>query len=248
MSDIEAIDSLFIAKHILKQLDINWSESTVAKSHTPLLPAVREAVSSIEAIENSWEHQSTSTAHTYGRKEKDETIKLWSVPGKTAQVLRDLVILTQSKNVLEIGTSAGYSTLFLADGAKKNNGRIVTIEFLHEKANLARSFFKRSGLKNITLVEAEAGKTLGAWGFGKVDFVFLDADKENYANYLDPLIDIMKPGAIIVADNVNDYGHLMENYLHRISGTHLPKSRTDKRVKSYYLAALDNGLIITKKL
>ena len=127
-------------------------------------------------------------------------------------------------------------------------GRVVTIELLKEKADLARSFFEKSKLDNIELLESEASVVLKDWRLGNVDFVFLDADKENYGKYLNQLLPLMKSGAIIVADNVNDYGHLMEDYLQKVTGTHLPQSRADKRVRSYYLAALDNGLIVTKKL
>lgn len=246
--DIDKIDSLFIAKHILENLGTNWGELAEKQAQKPLDPKVLETARSIETIEETWEYKAISNEHTFGRKEKGETIRLWSVPRKSAEVLRNLVILTQSTSILEIGTSAGYSTLFLADGAKQNNGQVVTIELLSDKAKLARNFFRDSKLNNVRLLETEANEALTNWDSGKVDFVFLDADKESYGKYLDLLLPLMKTGAIIVTDNVNDYGHLMEDYLQKVNGTHLPQSRADKRVRSYYLAALDNGLIITTKL
>ncbi|MCR4277461.1 MAG: class I SAM-dependent methyltransferase [Candidatus Berkelbacteria bacterium] len=230
--DIDKIDSLFIAKHILEDLGTNWGELAEEQAQVPLDPKVLETVHSIETIEETWEYKAISNEHTFGRKEKDETIRLWSVPRKSAEVLRNLVILTQSTSILEIGTSAGYSTLFLADGAKQNNGQVVTIELLSDKAKLARNFFRDSELNNVRLLETEANEALTNWDSGKVDFVFLDADKENYGKYLDLLLPLMKTGAIIVADNVNDYGHLMEDYLQKVNGTHLPQSRADKRVRS----------------
>ncbi|MCR4277997.1 MAG: hypothetical protein NUV85_03215, partial [Candidatus Berkelbacteria bacterium] len=166
--DIEKIDSLFIAKQILGKLGTTWSESAEKQARKPLDPKVLETIHSIETIEETWEYNADSNGHTFGRKEKDETIRLWSIPSKSAQVLRNLVILTESKNVLEIGTSAGYSTLFLADGARQNGGKVVTIELLAEKAILARGFFEHSGLNNITLLESEASKFLENWGLGKV--------------------------------------------------------------------------------
>lgn len=245
---IEQFDAVFIAKLILEKLDIvydvkNENNLLLAKSSEFI-----EVIDSIEKIENNWELGVDSKEHTFGRKELNEIIKLWSVPKKSAEVLENLVILTGAKNVLEVGTSAGYSTLHLASGAKNNNGKVYTIELLQEKIDLAKSNFQKSGLQNITLIEAEASKVLNDWNFGEIDFVFLDADKENYGKYLDLLLPKMKIGTIIVADNINDYGHMMEDYLQRITGTHLPKSRVDRRVRSYYLAALDNGLMITKKI
>ena len=242
---IDQIDSLFIAKHILDRLDVPFDTK---KTVTDLDKDVTNAVNAIEQIEDAWEYKTDSNTHSFGREEKGETIKIWSVPQKSAQVLRDLVIFTGAKNVLEVGTSAGYSTLFLADGATRNNGKVATIELLKEKANLARKFFDQSNLTNIALIEDEAGKVLEDWDQGEIDFVFLYSDKQTYGKYLDLLIPHMKPAALIVSDNINDFGHLMEDYLQRVSGTHLPQSRTDNRVTSYYLAALDNGLMITKKL
>lgn len=244
--DIEAIDSLVIAQHILGKLGITPNEEDIKQAAEPISPASMEAIQAIEQIEDSWEHTAHTNTHSFGRKEAGETIKLWSVPQKSARVLRNLVILTGAINILEIGTSAGYSTLFLADGALRNNGRVTTIELLAEKAALAKKFFTLSDMKNIELITSEASRVLSNWGGGAVDLVFLDADKENYGAYLELLLPIMKPGGLIVADNINDYGHLMEDYLQRVTGTHLPQSRTDKRVRSYYLAALDNGLMITK--
>lgn len=243
--DIDQIDALFIAKHILAQLNVPFD---LKKITTDLNKDVSNAVKAITQIEDTWEYKTDTASHTFGRKEKGETIKLWSVPSKSAQVLRNLIVLTGAKNIVEVGTSAGYSTLFLADGAAGNNGKVTTIELLKEKAALASKFFQQSKLTNITLVEDEASKTLENWNQGEIDFVFLDADKENYDKYLDLLVPKMKSDALIVADNINDYGHMMEGYLQRVTGTHLPKSRTDHRVRSYYLAALDNGLMVTKKL
>ena len=175
-------------------------------------------------------------------------IKLWSVPEKSAQVLENLVVLTGAKTILEIGTSAGFAALFLAQGAHVTGGTVHTIELLPEKAVMARKNFATAGMKNINLIEAEASLVLENWQYDPIDLVFLDADKENYGKYLEQLVPLMPVGGLIIADNINDYGHLMEDYLQKVCGTHLPKTRTDHRVRSYYLAALDNGLLFTKKV
>ena len=98
------------------------------------------------------------------------------------------------------------------------------------------------------MLHDEASKVLNNWQYGKIDLVFLDADKENYGKYLKQLIPLMSTGGIIIADNINDYGHLMQDYLQKVTGTHLPRSRCDERVISTYVAQLDNGLMITKKI
>ncbi|MES2225537.1 MAG: class I SAM-dependent methyltransferase [Patescibacteria group bacterium] len=209
---------------------------------------MRQAIEDIELIEDSWEYTDADAAHTYGRKHGGESIKLWSVPAKSAQVLENLVILTDAKTILEIGTSASYAALHLSHAASITGGVVHTIELLPIKAKLARKYFTGARVKNINLIEAEASAVLRNWQYGPIDFVFLDADKENYGKYLEQLIPLMSVDGLIVADNINDYGHLMEDYLQKVCGTHLPKTRTDHRVKSYYLAALDNGLLFTKKI
>ena len=246
--NFEKIDGVYISKLILDRLNCSYDKENEKNLLSPKSNELSTTIKAIESIENKWELNVSNQKHTFGRKELNEVIKLWSVPKKSAEVLENLVILTGAKNILEIGTSAGYSTLHLASGTKFNDGKVYTIELLKEKAGLAKANFQKSGLTNIILLEGEATKILENWNYGEIDFVFLDADKENYGKYLDLLLPNLKLGSLIVADNINDYGHLMEDYLQRVTGTHLPKSRVDRRVSSYYLAALDNGLMITKKI
>lgn len=244
--DIEKKDTVFLSKMILDRLDVKYD------SKKELLPIkdkkLLEVIDYIESIEGTWALEKNDDSHSFGRKTKNEVIGLWSVPAKSAQVLENLVLLTNAKNILEIGTSAGYSTLHLAFGASKNKGMVYTVELLDEKVKLCKENFSKSGLNNISLIESEAFDVLKNWNHGKIDFVFLDADKENYGKYLDMLLPLMNLGGLIVADNINDYGHMMNDYLQKVSGTHLPNSRVDSRVKSYYLAALDNGLMVTVKI
>ncbi|MCX6793398.1 MAG: class I SAM-dependent methyltransferase [Candidatus Falkowbacteria bacterium] len=244
--EFNQVDSVFIAKQIIKQLNINYDDnnSLTDTENSDL----EQAISYVEKIESDWQPSETDDSHSFGRKNKDEIIRLWSVPKKSAEVLKYLVKLTDAKNILEVGTSAGYAALHLAAGAIKNNGKVFTIELNPEKIKLAKEVFTKAKTNKITLLEGEASEIIADWDKGVLDFVFLDADKENYGKYFEQLIPLMKVGGIIVADNVNDYGHMMQDYLQKVSGTHLPLSRCDKRVISYYLAALDNGLMITKKI
>ncbi|MEJ0053987.1 MAG: class I SAM-dependent methyltransferase [bacterium] len=248
INELEKIDTTVISDLIVSRLPLPLQTSQKENLLSPKPQALQDVIADIEKIEHEWKLDTADEGHTYGRKHAGETIQLWSVPPKSAQVLENLVVLTGAKTILEIGTSAGYAALFLAHGAKANGGHVYTIELLKEKADLARGNFDKSGLDNITLIEDEASKVLSAWDNGKIDFVFLDADKENYGKYFDQLVPLMNISGLIVADNVNDYGHMMEDYLQKVSGTHLPKTRTDHRVKSYYLAMLENGLMVTQKI
>lgn len=248
LTELELHDTEFITRLGLSRLEAEITDNMTGKLFPEKSTALRNTIESIAAIEDTWEYKSADAAHTYGRKHEGEVIKLWSVPQKSAQVLENLVILTGAKTILEIGTSAGYAALHLAHGAEMTGGTVHTVELLPEKARLAEQNFASAGAENINLIKAEASAVLKDWKFGPIDLIFLDVDKENYGKYLEQLVPLMPIGGLIIADNINDYGHMMEDYLQKVCGTHLPKTRTDHRVKSYYLAALDNGLLFTKKI
>jgi predicted O-methyltransferase YrrM len=240
-------EAKFIAKEIiLKRL--NTSVKNANKIITYSISATN-TLSDITSLEKKWSYTPKDNLHSYGRKVTDEKIGFWSVPSMSAKVLAYLVLYTGAKNILEIGTSVGYSTIHLATAVKQTRGKVNTIECLSEKIKIAKTNFKKANVNDkINLIAEEASQVLANWKGGVIDFVFLDADKENYRKYFDILLPMMSNGALIVADNINDYGHMMEDYLQKVSGTHLAKSRCDGRVKSTYVAQLDNGLMITKKL
>jgi len=241
----EAVELLkIISQKLNLGLDIIKAKSV---DNAKAYPLVVKVAQNIEDMEKDWSHKHTGNGRMYGQKIEGEAIKLWSVPKTSAQVLELLVVASGSKQIVEVGTSAGYSALYLAMGAKYNSGRVTTIENLDVKAELARKNFQESGLDNINLIEGDAQKAIAELDLNEIDFVFLDADKENYDTYFDLLIPKLKIGALIVADNVFDYGHMMQGYLGKVLGTKLPGSTSDPRVQSYTLP-IDNGLLVTKKI
>lgn len=117
------------------------------------------------------------------------------------RILSLLSKLLQPKRVLEIGTYTGYSALCLAEGLPKD-GRLITIDINEELRTRVQAYFDESGYKN--QIEYHIGDALeiipsltGNW-----DLVFIDADKKNYLNYYNLVIDHMHPGGIIIADNI----------------------------------------------
>jgi caffeoyl-CoA O-methyltransferase len=118
--------------------------------------------------------------------------------GRTLSFLAKLV---QPKAILEIGTYTGYSALCLAEGLA-DDGELHTIDKNEELESMIRSYFKRSGLeKKLHLHLGNAMEIIPALN-KKWDMVFIDADKENYSNYFDLVIDNVRPGGLILADNV----------------------------------------------
>ena len=135
-------------------------------------------------------------------------------------LLTMLVRLSGARRILEIGCFTGYSALCMAE-ALPRNGRLTTCEIKPEHADIARSFFARSphGHK-IKIRLGPALETLaGLPASTRFDFVFLDADKENYVNYYEAVLPRLRRGGLIVADNVLWSGHVLA-----------PKKKTDRAV------------------
>jgi caffeoyl-CoA O-methyltransferase len=116
------------------------------------------------------------------------------------QFLRMISKMIQPKTILEIGTFTGYSTLNLAMGLAEG-GVVHTIDSNPETVSIGRKYFREAGLENQIKVHiGNAAEIIPAIKAG-FDLVFIDADKENYLNYYKMLIDDMRPGSVILADN-----------------------------------------------
>lgn len=138
-------------------------------------------------------------------------------------LLAMLVRLTGARRILEIGCFTGYSALCMAE-ALPRNGRLTTCEIKPEHAEIAQSFFDRSPHgRKIKLRLGPALETLASLpASARFDFVFLDADKENYVNYYEAVLPRLRPGGLIVADNVLWSGRVLA-----------PKKKTDRAVVAF---------------
>jgi caffeoyl-CoA O-methyltransferase len=126
-----------------------------------------------------------------------------SVPVKDGRALRLLTEATGARYVVEIGTSTGYSGLWLCLALQKTNGRLTTFEIDHQRATMAREHFKEAGVeKMVTVVEGDAHEQVAKLK-GPIDIAFVDADKGGYVDYLNKLLPLVKPGGLILAHNVD---------------------------------------------
>jgi predicted O-methyltransferase YrrM len=126
-----------------------------------------------------------------------------SVPVQDGRALRLLTEATGARYVVEIGTSTGYSGLWLCLALQKTDGRLTTFEIDHQRAAMAREHFKEAGVeKMVTVVEGDAHEQLAKLT-GPIDIAFVDADKGGYVDYLNKLLPLVKPGGLILAHNVD---------------------------------------------
>lgn len=126
-----------------------------------------------------------------------------SVPEDDGRILRLLVESLGAKNVVEIGTSVGYSGTWIGLGLLQTGGKLTTFEIDEGRGSRARENFKRAGLENvITIIMGDAHETVKQLK-DPIDLLFLDADKEGYIDYLNKLLPLLRPGGLIVAHNIN---------------------------------------------
>ena len=125
-----------------------------------------------------------------------------SVPEEDGRLLRILTESLRAKHVVEVGTSTGYSGLWLLLALARTGGRLTTYEIDRGRHEIARRNFERAGLAGqATLVLGDAHVEINRLT-DAVDLVFLDADKDGYADYLDKLAPRVRPGGLIVAHNM----------------------------------------------
>ena len=118
------------------------------------------------------------------------------------RLLRLLAEAAGAKTVVEIGTSTGYSAVWLALALRSTGGKLYTHEIDRERAGIARDNFKKAGVDDlITVVEGDAHETVKRYK-EPIDVLFLDADKEGYIDYLDKLLPLIRPGGLILAHNM----------------------------------------------
>ncbi|OBG20553.1 O-methyltransferase [Mycobacterium sp. 852002-51057_SCH5723018] len=133
-----------------------------------------------------------------------------AVSAQQGKFLCLLAAATQARRILEIGTLGGFSTIWLARGAGPQ-GRVVTLEYEPKHAEVARSNLQRAGVADrVEVIVGAALDTLPTLAGGPFDLVFIDADKENYAAYLEWAARLARPGSVIVVDNVIREGRILE--------------------------------------
>lgn len=126
-----------------------------------------------------------------------------------AGLLAMLVVISGTRRILEVGTFTGYSALSMAE-ALPAGGHIITLELHPEHAAKAAEHIEMAGLsERITIMEGPALDSLAQLD-GPFDMAFIDADKLGYPAYYEAVVSLMRPGGLIVADNVLRAGEVLD--------------------------------------
>ena len=144
--------------------------------------------------------------------------RMLNITRDTGQFLAVLVRSAVARRVLEIGTSNGYSTLWLASAARAIGGAVTTVEVSDYKIGLAKATFARSGLAAcITLVQDDAGRLLQRSADGAFDLVFLDSERSAYPEWWPDLKRVLRPGGLLVVDNATSHPAEMAPFVALVS-------------------------------
>ena len=143
--------------------------------------------------------------------------RFWSVPRKDGEFLYLLVKATRAHNVLELGTSHGFSAIWMGLGLEETGGRLTTIEIDRERYDLARKHVSEAGLsQRVTCIKGDAHVEVAKLE-GPFDFVFMDADKEGQIDYFKKLFPKkLIPGGILSVHNAIQQALSMKDYLEMI--------------------------------
>ncbi|OGA15485.1 MAG: methyltransferase [Betaproteobacteria bacterium RIFCSPLOWO2_02_FULL_66_14] len=140
--------------------------------------------------------------------------RMLNITRDTGELLAVLVRAAVARRVLEIGTSNGYSTLWLAEAAQSIGGEVTTVERSDLKVAMARANFERSGLSAaIRQVHAAAGDVLARTARESVDLLFLDSERSEYCAWWPEVDRVLRSGGLLVADNAVSHAAEMAEFV-----------------------------------
>lgn len=164
--------------------------------------------------------------------------RLRQIPAETGKFIAMLAASALEGDYIEIGTSAGYSTLWLALACRILGRKITTFEVLEEKAKLAEETFRLADAEDVVeLIRGDACEHLQ--NYNNISFCFLDAEKEIYSDCYDLVVPNMISGGILVADNAINHAETLKPML--------DKALSDERVDAL-VVPIGKGELICRKI
>lgn len=141
--------------------------------------------------------------------------EFWNIPRKTAVLINTFIKMMGAKSALEIGTSNGYSGIWIAKALKQTGGKLTTIEFYEKRQSVAIENFKTCGVNDIIRpLQGSACEILESLEpEEKFDFVFIDANKREYVKYFELVKPHLTEKALIVADNITSHAEKVQTFI-----------------------------------
>jgi caffeoyl-CoA O-methyltransferase len=170
--------------------------------------------------------------------EKPMLQRLRQIPPETGEFIALLAAVAPEGDYLEIGTSAGYSTLWLALACRELKRKLVTFEVLEDKANLAKETLRVAEVEDVVeLITGDAREYLQ--NYKRVSFCFLDAEKEVYLDCYEQVVPNMVSGGLLIADNAISHKDQLK--------TMLKRALNDQRVDAL-VVPIGRGELVCRKL
>ena len=141
--------------------------------------------------------------------------QFWNIPRVTGGLINMFIKMMNIKNALEIGTSNGYSGLWIAKALKETGGKLTTIEYYEKRQSIAIENFKKCGVFDLVRpLQGDAIETILSFPpEEKFDFVFIDANKRQYVEYFKLIKPHLTPKALIVADNITSHAEKVQTFV-----------------------------------
>jgi len=149
----------------------------------------------------------------------DRLERLRNLETETARMLSVLVQALAPARVLELGTSNGYSTVWLAQAARTSGGHLTSVEILPERTEQARVNLARAGLSAVVELRVQdAGEALAASADGEWALIFLDSERPAYVRYWPELVRALAPRGLLVVDNVLSHADELAEFRALLAG------------------------------
>jgi predicted O-methyltransferase YrrM len=150
-------------------------------------------------------------------RETERQKMMLNITPETGELLSILIQTKKAKRVLEIGTSNGYSTLWLADAVRSISGSVVTVDVNPTKAEMARRNFERAGLTSWVRQEVmDAGEFLRGQQPEQYQFLFLDSLRALYPTWWPSIQNVIVPGGLLVVDNATSHPDEMSAFVQQV--------------------------------
>lgn len=156
----------------------------------------------------------TTTQNILQELEKTQK-EFWNISRVTAEFLYNLIVESKAKNVIEVGTSNGYSGIWLAKALKRTGGHLTTIEFYDKRLDVAKENFEKCGVSDIITTKKGDAATILEYlpEDYKVDLAFVDANKAQYIKFFRFIDPHLNKGGYIACDNVISHAKKVQSFL-----------------------------------